>query len=360
LAVLSWVFRHILNKTGEIAMKKLWTKMDFKTSKMAFTLVELFVVISIIAMLTGILMPALNGARKASYAIKCAANQKSLGLAMTAYTVDYSYYPASYLYLNSSSGGPVVNWSDQTHSAGYRHWSYYLFSFGKCDKGAFECPAIKNRGLPRTNPGEKSEDWEGGQTDQNGNVGRGQITDQQAPRMAYTANAAMIPGAQRLNKFVSAASVDRPSNVILAAEFYEDWKALLKDREVKSHRPVTVFSDVYGSYDAYDVYRSPAGRLSYTYGSGNPADNFGMQDIDYIKNSPSLIDGAHYQLNVIGRHHPGGADSKTLGGTTNFVYCDGHVARKQLLETLKGAEWGSKFYSMTGNNRVVPTAAGFK
>jgi len=37
-----------------------------------------------------------------------------------------------------------------------------------------------------------------------------------------------------------------------------------------------------------------------------------------------------------------------MGGTTNFLYCEGHVARKTLIETLDKLEWGKKLYSITG------------
>jgi len=113
----------------------------------AFTLIELLTVVAIIAILSALLIPAINNGMNAAKQTQCLSNMKQIGTGLMGYAGD-----------NNGSLPPVVhsaNYQEQTW--GYLIWTYVGYSTGAfnypdndlqgdkgTDKNIFHCPVTKN------------------------------------------------------------------------------------------------------------------------------------------------------------------------------------------------------------------------
>jgi prepilin-type N-terminal cleavage/methylation domain-containing protein/prepilin-type processing-associated H-X9-DG protein len=323
-----------------------------------FTLIELLVVVAIIALLLAILLPSLNSAREQAKAVKCGSNLRGVGQAVHQYLAEYrAIFPAAYQYLD---GDAEITYVPGGGPGGYRHWSFELFSSGQVKDEFFECPSFPDRGgVPRTNPGEDRGDWNDSQVDQNGQTNPNQLQDKQAPRMAYTANAAIMPRnkwttemsfGQRVNRYVRETEIRHSADTILVTEFNRNWEAtaIRQGGQLlsKSHRPVNPF---HHASTGYDEYRLASAGFRYAPSLSRP-ETYGLAPFTAIESGVGLIDGARgSELNAVGRHHPGGDE---WGGATNFLFVDGHVEKMPIIKSLQDRKWGEKYYSVTGDNNV--------
>jgi prepilin-type N-terminal cleavage/methylation domain-containing protein/prepilin-type processing-associated H-X9-DG protein len=328
-----------------------------KPAVRAFTLIELLVVIAIIALLVSILLPSLNAARDLAKRAVCMSNMRAAGSSIMTFAAERDYLPPSYLYPTTDGTNADIQSQDANKPHGYLHWSY--MTMGDVSKTAFRCPTIKNGGPPATNPGDDPTDWEGGQVDDHGNTGPNNYQDMQPGRMAFTANASLMPrnkfagqlglSQSRYNRVVCPDWIRNTSGIILLTEWNDNWKTVGVSEggkhKSKSHRPIMPY-DTVSSSSEYSMPRSRSDLRAHT------ADN--ISSLDGVMSSSHLIE-SDCQLNCVGRHHPGERKKggKDYGGMANFMYADLHVENKHVLDTVENQEWGDEYYGLTGPSELL-------
>jgi len=127
--------------------QKMKLRSRLRTGKQAFTLIELLVVIAIIAILAGMLLPALSKAKSKAQGIVCLNNHKQLLLGWKIYTDDFEgnlpyvkHGPSEWVggWLDFTRGNRD-NWDPQSSLTKSILWPYLGGS-----QGIFKCPGDKS------------------------------------------------------------------------------------------------------------------------------------------------------------------------------------------------------------------------
>ena len=314
----------------------------------AFTLIELLVVIAIIAILAAILFPVFAQAREKARQTSCLSNMKEIGLGMVQYVQDYDELnPTAYFHKawNPASGGTAL---------GYIHWSALLQPYIKSNQ-VWVCPSDTLGGhAPTCFTGNNlGAGFPEGQLPDKCTVTG--IQDDQAPRISYTANSAILPRYRNINdanagvSLVPEADIEYPAGTIAIAELSNslscvNGQSIAGTGRNSSHRSVNGFARVSGG-GTYNQYLGESSDIT------QPIRAITFTELDPQLKACNATPALTYSLMTymgVERH----------SGGSNYTFADGHAKWFKVQQTLDPNNylWGSKMYGSSAKQRVCVTA----
>lgn len=312
-------------------------------NRAGFTLIELLVVIAIIAILAAILFPVFAQAREKARQTSCLSNTRQIGTGIMMYVQDYdeSYSPG--YYYNATTGGNL-------DASGIHQWSGLIQPYMKNEQ-IFVCPSDKTGGIAPTNfIGDNKGKGSGGSVALNN-----AYQDEQAARISYTCNEAIMPRPRggiggvpvgQPQNIVSLAAVDAPASVIAITEFTDYTNAVSGTgpggTTNKSHRPSDAWARNAAGTAPYDTSTDAGSAPIYAVSSTAAKAIFAAQP------TAPFGGGSYPHLIYVnsGRHS---------GGNT-FTFADGHAKWQKVEQTLNCGNflWGKQAYNQGGQAILCP------